>query len=946
MIKAIERRAILLTALLTLPLATQAQTYLDPQTPVSQRVEDLLGRMTLAEKIGQMTQADRGALTSESDITAYLLGSLLSGGGSAPADNSPKGWADMYDRFQARALATRLKIPLIYGIDAVHGHNNVKGAVIFPHNIALGATRDAELTRRAAEITAIEVAGTGIDWTFAPCVAVVGNERWGRTYEGFAEETDLSARLGAAAVHGLQGDSLGQPGRILACAKHYLGDGGTQNGTDQGNTVMDEAVLRARFLPPYISAIAAGVGTVMPSYSSWNGAKMHGHRYLLTTVLKGELGFDGFVISDWAGIDQLPGDYHSDVVQSVNAGVDMVMVPTNYADFISELTRAVNGGEIPLARIDDAVRRILRIKFRLGLFEQPLTDRNLTTAVGSEAHREVARDCVRRSLVLLTKKDGLLPLSRSLKRIHVAGNGADNLGYQCGGWTIAWQGASGAITTGTTILEALKAEAPGINFTYSPDGSGAEGADLAIAVIGETPYAEYEGDRDDLHLPAKVVEPLRACKAAGLRTVVLLLSGRPLLIDSILPYSDVLIAAWLPGSEGAGVSDVLFGRHPFTGLLPHSWPAAMSDIPVNWGDDPYRPLYPYGHGLTSTADSAPGGAPLFHAAAVNPEGDTLTVSFNKAMAAPSASTPAEWSVLTGWGVIDVTGISRHQQDPFALQLALATPVVKRDVIYLQYHGSSIASADGASLAPFDNQPVYNLLNDMAAKQRVPGRIEAEDFAQMRGVQTEATTDIGGGLNVGYIDNGDQMLYEFEATSAGTYQVEFRIAAESKAGKISLIDNGASLGSIDLPVTGGWQTWQTVSMDAILATGSHKLWIIASRGGFNLNYIDFVFITTVEHETAAPPAAFRLEANYPNPFNAGTTILCSLPAGRGSGRLLLLISDTLGRQVRRLDRQASGSAERFYWDGCDDAGNPLPSGLYTCTARLGSAAQTRKMLLLR
>ena len=363
----------------------------EPDSSIEAKVTALLSEMTIDEKIGQMTQADRGALGNIQDIKEFHLGSLLSGGGSAPSDNSPAGWADMYDRFQSYALQTRLKIPLIYGIDAVHGHNNVRGAVIFPHNIGLGCTNNPAIVEEVERVTAKEVAGTGIDWTFAPCIAVPRDERWGRTYEGFSESPDPTKLMTAAAVKGFQGSSLGDGGSILACAKHFLGDGGTTDGRDQGNTQVDEQTMRALHLPGYIAAINAGVGSIMVSYSSWNGVKMHGSSYWITDVLKGELAFKGFVVSDWAGIDQLPGDYASDVAMAINAGIDMVMVPTKYKEFITTLRTLVNQGRVPLLRIDDAVRRILRKKFELGIFDRPLTDRTLTLSIGSRGSAAIRR---------------------------------------------------------------------------------------------------------------------------------------------------------------------------------------------------------------------------------------------------------------------------------------------------------------------------------------------------------------------------------------------------------------------------------------------------------------------------------------------------------------------------------------------------------------------------
>jgi beta-glucosidase len=548
--------------------------------------------MTLDEKIGQITQADRSSLRSEADIRDYFLGSVLSGGGSAPPDRSAAGWADMYDRYQGFALRTRLQIPLVYGVDAVHGHNNVVGAVIFPHNIGIGCTRDAALVERVARATAEEVAATGIDWTFSPCIAVARDVRWGRTYESFGETPELVSEMAAAAVPGYQPT-------ILACAKHYLADGGTTGGHDQGDAQIDEATLRAIHLPGYRSAIAAGVGSVMASFSSWNGQKMHGNRYLLTDVLKGELGFQGFVVSDWAGIDQLPGDYASDVEISINAGIDMVMVPDRYPEFVSTLRSLVQSGRVPQSRIDDAVRRILRQKIALGPWEKPYADRSLLAQVGSDAHRQLGREAVRKSLVLLKNEGRLLPLSKMTRRIHVAGKNADDLGNQCGGWTITWQGGSGAITVGTTILQGIRAAVlGGASVTYSRDGSGADGADVGVVVIGETPYAEGYGDRTDLALPAEDVAAVRAVRAVRVPTVVVLVSGRPLILGSILDEADAIVAAWLPGTEGAGVADVLFGDFPPTGRLSHSWPRTMAQVPVNWGDAAYDPLYAYGYGLS------------------------------------------------------------------------------------------------------------------------------------------------------------------------------------------------------------------------------------------------------------------------------------------------------------------------------------------------------------
>jgi beta-glucosidase len=574
---------------------------------IDAKVDALLRTMTLDEKIGQMTQVDLSALKDKADIQKYFIGSILSGGDSDPPDNSPQTWAKTYDELQAWALKTRLKIPLIYGVDAVHGHNNVLGAVIFPHNIGLGATRNPDLVEKAARITALEVAGTGINWTFAPCIAVARNIRWGRTYESFGETPELAESLGAAAVRGFQGKNLSDPHSVVACAKHYLGDGGTTNGKDQGNTECDEATLRKIHLPGYIAALRAGTGTIMVSFSSWNGKKMHGNKYLLTDVLKNELGFKGFLVSDWAGIDQLSPDFKTAVELGINAGIDMAMVPNgpgrknNYIQFIALLKDLVAEGKVPQARIDDAVRRILRVKFKTRLFEQPFTDPSLTAAIGSAEHRQAALDCVRQSLVLLKNEKHALPLAKNLKRLVVAGKAADDLGMQCGGWTIKWQGKTGKVTSGgTTILAAIRqTAAPGTEVTFSPDGENVPGADAAIVVIGEPPYAEGNGDRKDLSLSKKDIDLVDKVKQSGVPVITVLLSGRPMIIGPALDDSDAFIAAWLPGTEGQGVADVLFGDYKPTGKLPHTWPKNMDQVPLNMGDPGAdKALFPYGFGLT------------------------------------------------------------------------------------------------------------------------------------------------------------------------------------------------------------------------------------------------------------------------------------------------------------------------------------------------------------
>jgi beta-glucosidase len=589
----------------------------DPQ------VKQLLAKMTLDEKIGQMTQPEQDRILSKAgDIQKYLVGSVLSGGNSDPKEgNSLQAWTNLYEQVQSEAMKTRLGIPVLYGVDAVHGHSNVLGAVMFPHNIGLGCTRDPALVEKIGSIVAEEVRATGIQWTFGPCVTVPQDIRWGRTYEGFSEDPSVVSSLGAAAVSGMQGADLGNPLSILACAKHYVADGGTSAGIeparggqtggagrtvlDQGDSKMDEATLRRIHLPGYITAIKAGVGSIMPSFSSWNGVKVSGSKRLLTEILKQELGFEGFLISDYEAIAQIDPDYKKAIAISINAGMDMAMVPNSYADYFTKLKELVNEGKVPMSRIDDAVTRILRVKFAMGLMDKnrsQMADRKLQKTFGSAEHRAVAREAVRKSVVLLKNEKKILPVSKQIARIHVAGKSADNIGNQCGGWTIQWQGQSGEVTSGgTTILQAIrKSVSAKTQVTYSLDGSGAAGAVLGIAVIGETPYAEGVGDRGDLSLAKQDIDAVANLKKAGIPVVVILISGRPMIIKDVLPQADAFMAAFLPGTEGLGLTDVLFGDYKPTGKLSFSWPKSVDQLPLNINvpKAKYDPLFQFGYGLT------------------------------------------------------------------------------------------------------------------------------------------------------------------------------------------------------------------------------------------------------------------------------------------------------------------------------------------------------------
>ena len=604
-----------------------ALTSTDSSQPVESRVEDLIKRMTLDEKIGQMTQVEKDSI-QPGDITKYFIGSILSGGGGSPKENSAQGWYAMVEGFQNEALATRLEIPLIYGVDAVHGHGNMLNATVFPHNIGLGAANNPELTENIGRATAEEMLASGIPWNFAPVVAVVQDVRWGRTYEGYSESTEIVASLGAAYIKGMQSleaDDVATPGQslfTLATPKHFIGDGATiwdssqteNYKLDQGNMQVPEDLLRELFLPPYQEAVEAGAMNVMASFNSWKGIKLHAQQPLLTDILKNELGFNGFIVSDWQAIDQIyPDDYYSSVVTSINAGVDMNMVPYDYISFIETMKQAVNNGDIPESRVDDAVRRILRVKFSLGLFEQPMPDKKYQGTIRSREHLELARQAVRESLVLLKNDNNILPLSKETPVIFVAGEAANDIGLQSGGWTLEWQGKPGNDNEGTTIFSGIRAAANSetqvlfnrdADFTEFRDSSGSPLiADVGIVVLAEPPYAEGVGDQEDISLNDSEIVLISETQKQSRTLIVILLSGRPRVITEQLPLADAWVVAWLPGTEGGGVADVLFGDFPFTGKLSYSWPRSNEQLPININNSAEKagcdaPLFPFGYGLT------------------------------------------------------------------------------------------------------------------------------------------------------------------------------------------------------------------------------------------------------------------------------------------------------------------------------------------------------------
>lgn len=567
---------------------------------LEQKVDSLLKLMTLEEKIGQMSQIRHFEEAADEHITSKFIGSIIHTQGPNPGKTALD-WQKRFIELQQKALSTRLGIPLLFAVDAVHGQNTFEGATIFPHNIGLGATGNAKLVEEIAKITAIESQATGFNWVFSPCIAIPFNEKWGRVYEAFSESTELTERLTKAAVKGLQGDLLDAT-TVMATAKHFIGDGATDYGVEGGETSLTSVEIKERLLAPYKVAVKENVGAVMASFNTISGISMHAHKALISDTLKVGMNFDGIVVSDWKAYSRFG---ENDIV---NAGIDLIMaVDGDLELFQNGLKEGVKNNSVSMFRIDDAVRRILRQKFRLGLFENPFPDTTLVAKIGSKEHRNIAKQAVRESLVLLKNKNAVLPISKETKKIVVVGEHANSSGLQSGGWTVNWQGTQKNYKGATTILNGIKKLAKG-TVVYDKDATQNHfDADVAIIVVGENPYAEFFGDigHESNTLQLTLTEAhqkyLKTYQEKGIKTIVVLVSGRPLVVTKQIQKSDAFIAAWLLGSEGKGVAEVLFGESNFSGKLPHSWPKSVENFKGKYGpnfwDDSIKPLYPIGYGL-------------------------------------------------------------------------------------------------------------------------------------------------------------------------------------------------------------------------------------------------------------------------------------------------------------------------------------------------------------
>ena len=591
---------VLFTVLIFLLIGTSFTTIPKSKLTIEEKVDSLLSLMTLDEKIGQMTQVRHFYDISEDDISNKFIGSVIHTQGPIPGETVDD-WQSKFRDLQNQALSTRLGIPLLFGVDAVHGQNTFEGATIFPHNIGMGASGNPDMVMKSAEITAIEMHATGLNWTFSPCVAIPYNEKWGRVYEAFSESTPLTCELTYAAVKGYQSD-FNTSHSVLATAKHFIGDGATDYGIEGGNTSLSAEEINNRLLPPYKAAVDAGVGAIMVSFNSVLGSNMHAHKALITDTLKRGMGFDGIVLTDWKGFSRFGG------INVINAGVDMVMaVDGDMHYFQSKLKESVIQDSVSMERINDAVKRILRQKYRMGLFDNPFPDSSLSIKLGCDEHRKIAKQAVRESLVLLKNENKTLPLKKETKKIVVVGEHANNSGLQSGGWTVNWRGTANNYKGATTILEGIQKLSYGdVVYDTLADGL-VRDADIAIIVVGENPYVEFFGDIGDgtgeftLDLKKEHKDYIDSYVDIGIPTVVILISGRPMIITDELNKTDAFVVGWLPGSEGDGFAEVLFGDYNFTGKLPHSWPANLNQYEGKYGPNYWNidanPLFQFGYGL-------------------------------------------------------------------------------------------------------------------------------------------------------------------------------------------------------------------------------------------------------------------------------------------------------------------------------------------------------------
>jgi len=816
-------------SMITLVLMLSISVFGQSNKTVDQQVSELMKTMTLDDKIGQMIISDFGSLRSNiNDIATYKIGNILFGADSDPELNTAGSWAFVCDSLQRIALSSNLHIPLFIGADAIHGHSNVSNATIFPQNIGMGCTRNLRLVSEEGRITASEVSATGIRLVFSPSYVTPLDERWGGTYEGYGEDPSLVTQMGNAYVTGFNSLLLPDGGRALACPKFS----GYVKYNPEALEGKNNAVFDCK-----ISAIddstLVGSGAIMVSSMLLINNQKTDNQMKVIETFKQKCGFKGFVVSDWETASNMQGDYYSVVKNSINAGVDMFMEISSTKQFIETMKQCVTSGDISKERIDDAVKRILTQKYKTGLFIHPLSYPELLEKIGDKGNKNIARQCVRESAVILLNKNNVLPLSKKATRIHVAGSAANNLAMQCGGWTIGWQGLGEKEIPGKTFLEALKQAGTNSKITYSKNGQGATGSEVGIVVIGEEPYAEWYGNKKELFLSQEDINAVMNIKNANVPVICVVLSGRPLILDPILNYCDAIVAGWLPGPEIEGLTDVLYGDVKPKGQLSQSWPMSMNQVGENIGDATYNPLFPYGFGIT-TLESNKNNSPRLLSANVIKRGGAIELAFSKPI--------TEFSAIDNFSITTNDGTQRplsgdfKVDNPSSIILILKDSIKVNQKVQINFELGKIKSKDGGEVLPFKHFNVFNPLTTLKRIFKIPAMIQAEKYSDQRDIDIQDCWDDKGGQAI-VLEKGEWSEYLLQSNFPGFYSVIFRVQSSKKT-ELSMSVDGREIGVVKVPATKPG-SWVSVVMKKVYVTNGKQTFTVSAKNEtVAINWISF------------------------------------------------------------------------------------------------------------
>jgi len=816
-------------SIITFALMLSTSVFGQSGKMVEKQVSEFMKLMTLDDKIGQMLISDFGSVRNNlGDIENYKIGNIIYGADSDPELNTAGYWAWLNDSIQKIAINANLHIPLFIATDAIHGHNNVSNATIFPHNIGMGCTRNPRLVSEEGKIIASEVAATGVRLVFSPSFVTPRDERWGGTYEGYGEDPALVTLLGNAYVTGFNSFSLPDGGKSLACPQYS----GVVKFQVENSEAKNNAVYDSKLFPINDSILLNG-GAIMVSSMLLANNQTTDNQMKLIETLKKKYGFQGFVVSDWETISNMQGDYYSVIKNSINAGVDMFMEISSPKLFVETMKQCVASGDISKERIDDAVRRILTQKFKVGLFNHPLAYKELLEKFGDKGNKNIVRQCVRESAVILFNKNNVLPLSKKATRIHVAGAAANNLAMQCGGWTIGWQGLGEKEIPGKTFLESLKQAGGNSKITYSKNGQGAIGSEVGIVVIGEEPYAEWYGNKKELFLSQEDINAVMNIKNANVPVVCVILSGRPLILDPILNYCDAIIAGWLPGPEIDGLTDVLYGDVKPKGQLSQSWPISMNQISENVGDSSYNPLFPYGSGITSL-DASKNNSPRLLSANVIKRGGAVELVFSKPI--------AEFSAIDNFSITTTAGTQRpisgelKAENPSSIILFLKDSIKVNQKVQINSETGTVKSKDGGEMLPFKHFNVFNPLTTLKKIYKIPAMIQAEKYSDQRDIDIQDCWDDKGGQAV-VLEKGEWCEYLLQSNFPGFYSVIFRVQSSKKT-ELSLSVDGREIGTVKV-TSSKPGTWTSVVMKKVYITNGKQTFTVSAKNEtVSLNWISF------------------------------------------------------------------------------------------------------------